>query len=717
MALAQQLQASGRGVNGSAFLVSGMNSSDDAMFIDDRSYFSAMNIVNRGGLVQSRPGYRCLFTLPSGNLQGVCYFRPLNSSAYIVFAVEGVVYASKYPFTSYSNLPGIQFYKGARQIYWATAIKSVSQADDGSLTLIDPVRLLVMQDGGYTRAAFWDGSTSRHLDPSPNSTVPVKAASVDNINLKSVATSIDQQPLVNGDRVLVKNQTNPNENGIYTYELGIVTPDTIDPNKLGVLTRARDAAAVSDLTLGRSYFVSFGAQNQNTSWAITTAPTVLTTTPIYFSKSFAKSNFSETPMGSMMAWSGDRLWVANGNRLYAGDIDDPLKFTETIYLSEGGSFFTSDPITGLAEIPGLKTPQLMVFTNNTAYVIASGVRDRTTWKSIDSFQAVLFPNVGCVSHRSIVSQFGLLWWMTSTGITNYNAAQQAQVTSSLAPEDAEMAVSKGSLSPLLERVCASSFENYGLFSLPVGSKSNKHTWVMDKTTEARLSSTPDATWNSVWTGTFPVEWAAGQVNNVQRIFHVSVDADGNNRLWEAFTADRKDNGLPITSYVETKTYIDFNPKATGLDLKRFLFAELCFSEMYGDVSAAVYWAGTRGRYKKLAEYNFVSTEGQFKEGVKVTLADTIYGYRPQTRTVRTPQVNVDAVIKSDCSSANIESTNPDTVDIGFSLLVVWSGRAALRHYRLFVDPQEESAVGKCVTDETGTTKIVVDQMCEGSFKG
>lgn len=717
MAIAQQLTATGRGVNGSAFLTGGMNSSDDAMFIDDRQYFSSMNTVNRGGLVQSRPGYRCLFTLPTGRLQGCTYFRPLDSSAFLVFAVEGVVYASKYPFTSYYALPGIQFYKGARQIYWATAIKSVEQADDGTLAVIDPVRVLVMQDGGYTRAAFWDGTTSRHLDPSPNTTTPCICATVGTLNLLSVPTSIDQQPLINGDRVLVKDQTNPNENGIYTYQLGAPTIYTVNPNWLGVLTRADDSDSTLELQAGLSYFISDGAQNQNTSWKLTTAPTALNTTPIRFTRSYDKSDFLETPLGSMMAWSGDRLWVARGNRLFAGDINDPLKFTEDIYLSEGGSFFTADPITGIAEIPGLKTPQLMVFTNNTAYVIASGVRDRSTWKTTNQFQAVLFPGVGCVSHRSIITQFGLLWWMTSTGITNYNAAQQAQITSSLVPEDAEMAISKGSLSPVLERICSSAFENYGIFSMPSGAKYNRHTWVMDKTTVSQQDDTPDATWNGVWTGTFPVEWTTGIVNNVQRIFHVSADPDGNNRLWEAFTADRKDNGLPITSYIETKTYIDFNPKATGLDLKQFLFAELCFSEMYGDVSAAVWWAGTRGRYKKIAEFNFTATEGQLKAGVDIKLTDTLYGYRPQTRTVRTPQLNVDALNKSDGASSNIESPLSDAIDVGFSLLVVWSGRAALRHYRIFVDPNQENAVGACKKDEAGSTHIVIDDMVNEGFKG
>jgi hypothetical protein len=719
MGLAQQLLASGVGVNGSAFMVSGMNSSDDAMFIDDRAYFSAMNIVNRGGYVQTRPGYRCLFTLPDGNLQGMCYFRPLNSVAFLVFAVEGKVYASKYPFNGYARLPGIQFYKAAKNIYWAVTLKSVQQSDDGQLTLIDPIRVLVMQDGGYTRAAYWDGTTSRHLDPSPSPTKPVKAATVGPLVLTGVATSIDQQPLVNGDRVLVKNQTNPAENGVYTYQLGVETIYTTDPNKLGVLTRATDAATDAQLTLGTSYFVSFGAQNQNTRWEIgAPAPTVLGASPVYFVKSSKTTNFSETPLGEMMAWSGDRLWVARGNRLFASDLEDPLKFTENIYFAEGGSFFTAEPITGMAEIPGLKTPQLAVFTNTMTYVLASGVRDRTTWKAYPNFQAVLFPSVGCTSHRSICSQFGLLWWMTPTGITNFNAAQQAQITSTLAPMDVAMAVSKGNLSPNVEQVCSGTFENYGLFSMPSGSRRNKHTWIMDRAVVAAINESSSATWNSFWTGTFPVEWASGPVNNVQRIFHVSPDPDGKNRLWEAFIADRRDNSLPITSYVETKTHIDFSPKATGLDKKRLLFAEVNFTEMYGDVSCTIFWAGLRGVYKKLAEFNWTATEGELTEGVEVTMQDELVGYRPQSRTVRAPEIPETNTIISPASVGGIESkTDPDYVDIGFSLLIVWSGRAALRSYRIFARPQEETGVGgACPIDDKGD-KIVIDQMSTYKFKG
>jgi hypothetical protein len=580
----------GMGVNGSAFYIAGMNSSDDPMFLNDRAYFSAMNVVNRGGIVKVRPGYLAMFDLPDGNLQGACYYRPLESAPFIVFAVEGIIYVSKAPFISYAPLPNIEFFHGAKFVYWQVATKSVEQDSEGVPIPIDPVRLLVMQDGGYTRAAYWDGSTARHLDPTDD----------------------------------------------------------------------------------------------------------------------------ETPLGGPMAWSGDRLWVARGNRLFAGDINDPLKFTEDTYLAEASSFFMVEPITSMAEIPGLATPQLAVFTATNSQVFQSGIRDRSLWSTQVSppFQSNLFPSVGCVAHRSLISQYGLLWWQTSTGLTNFNAAGQARVSSVLAPQDIEMAVSKGNMSPGIDRMASAAMENYGLFSVPSGSKWNQHTWVMDKAVIAGLGKDTLSTWNSFWTGTYPVEWAVGPVDNVQRIFHVSKDDDGKNRLWETFISDRQDNQSPITCYVETKTHIDFGEKATGLDLKRFKFAEVTFCEIKGEVSGTIYWAGTHGRYKKISDFVFEAEIGELQMGVDVEEGDPIYGYATQSRTIRTPELDPLKVAGSTCTSCGTEGPRADHIDVGFSLLIVWSGRAALRSYRIFADSEPEKSVGECSINERYEENIVLDALCD-----
>jgi hypothetical protein len=200
---------------------------------------------------------------------------------------------------------------------------------------------------------------------------------------------------------------------------------------------------------------------------------------------------------------------------------------------------------------------------------------------------------------------------------------------------------------------------------------------------------------------------SGPVNGVQRVFHVARDAAGNNALWEAFSPDRRDNEAPIKCYVETKTHLEFSPKATGLDLKKFLFAELSFCEVVGSVDVSVYWAGTRGRYKKLADFTVKAEEGAWKSGVPVQVGTAVPGYAPQTRVVRLPALDPKL---SACSVTGIESPRLDEVDIGFSLLVVWSGRAALRSYRIFADPEQETGTGAAPVSET-EAKPVVATLC------
>ena len=570
----------GLGAAGSAFWVSGMDSSLDPAFLEDTVYRSAMNVTNRGGVLKTRPGYNCVFELPPGRLQGYTLFRPTGGAWHHVVAVAGKVYASAYPFTTYTQLPNVQFFTGSDVVVFEKATKSVRQNVDGTLSIVDPYDVLIMQDG-RTPAAYWDGSISRHLDP------------------------------LSG----------------------------------------------------------------------------------------------ETPLGTWMKWSGDRLWVGRDNELFASDIADPLRFTETEYLSEGGSFRLPDIITGLAEITSTDVPQLLVFTQNTTSIFQSNIRDRETWKTTNNFQRVLFPQVGCVSGRAITTQYGQLWWMTMTGVTSLNAAAQSRVSSELLYRDTEMAVSKGNLSPNIERVAAISFENYVLFSVPSGDLFNRHTWVMDQSPAEKLNTGSPAAWNSVWTGTRPVQWSVGAVNGVQRVFHVSVDYDGVNRLWEAFIPTRQDNGQPITCYVETKSHANFGEMAQGLDIKTFRFAELEFTEIQGTLDVKVYWAGMRGNYKELTVYRFVAPEGNITYDKQITLDTQLFAYRPQARLVRTTEILND---RQEGSICGIESPFPDRHDRAFSLLIVWSGKAALRSYRIFARMFDESGVGAQAgqVEEVDTAKPV-----------
>lgn len=152
---------------GSSSLVLGCDSYTSPAELGDTEMIMGQNVVVRGGIVQTRPGSRSLFCLPDGNFQGCTLFTPANGVAHLVFAVNGKVYVSAAPFTSYRRLWNLQFSLTSQYMAWAICLKSTDYDNEGNLIFLDnPYSILVMQDG-LTRAAYWDGSTSAHINPSP----------------------------------------------------------------------------------------------------------------------------------------------------------------------------------------------------------------------------------------------------------------------------------------------------------------------------------------------------------------------------------------------------------------------------------------------------------------------------------------------------------------------------------------------------------------------
>ena len=92
-----------------------------------------------------------------------------------------------------------------------------------------------------------------------------------NISLAGAVTNVDGVALNNGDRVLVKNQTNAAQNGIYVVNLG------------GPWQRAADADSSLEMKNGVYVFVTSGTVNINSAWVlITSGNVVLNTSPINF---------------------------------------------------------------------------------------------------------------------------------------------------------------------------------------------------------------------------------------------------------------------------------------------------------------------------------------------------------------------------------------------------------------------------------------------------
>jgi len=137
----------------------------------------------------------------------------------------------------------------------------------------------------------------------------VRVATTGNINLNAPGPTIDGVTLSIGDRVLVKNQTAPAENGIYIYN-GASTP----------MTRAPDANTADELE-NAVVMVDEGSQ-AGTTWRQTSVKFTLGTDPVnWASFGTAAPQANETTAGIIR--------VATQSEVDAGTIDNaavtPLK--------------------------------------------------------------------------------------------------------------------------------------------------------------------------------------------------------------------------------------------------------------------------------------------------------------------------------------------------------------------------------------------------------
>ena len=153
-------------------------------------------------------------------------------------------------------------------------------------------------------SAASDAATKQYADSLSGGIIPkesVELASTANLSLTGEQT-IDSI-LTSTSRILVKNQTATEENGIY---------DT----GAGAWTRAADANTAGELAINQYYFVPAGSVNIGTGWFISTAPTVLGADPVTFGQFSAATTYSA---GAGLTLTGSQFSVA-GTSYTAGDL-------------------------------------------------------------------------------------------------------------------------------------------------------------------------------------------------------------------------------------------------------------------------------------------------------------------------------------------------------------------------------------------------------------
>jgi hypothetical protein len=182
--------------------------------------------------------------------------------------------------------------------------------------------------------------------------------------------TLDGYSLVNGDRILIKNQANTAHNGIY-----IRTSST-------VFTRAADFNTVAEIASGDFLFVSSGTVNGKTGWVNTSKSIAVGTTAVVFEQFSGAGTYIA---GSGLAFTGNTidivLQTSGGLEIVSDELGlksttagNGLTFSSGV-LSVGG---TADRITVSADAIDIASTYVGQNTITTLGTISSGTWQGTT---------------------------------------------------------------------------------------------------------------------------------------------------------------------------------------------------------------------------------------------------------------------------------------------------------------------------------------------------
>ena len=117
------------------------------------------------------------------------------------------------------------------------------------------------------------------------------------LTLSVALTVLDGYTLLNGDRVLVKNEVTQANNGIYTWATGGT-----------VLTRATDFDTAAEMASGDFTFISNGTLYANTGWVQTDPVTVVGTSPVTWVQFSGAGTYSA---GTGLTLAGSQFSITN----------------------------------------------------------------------------------------------------------------------------------------------------------------------------------------------------------------------------------------------------------------------------------------------------------------------------------------------------------------------------------------------------------------------
>jgi len=544
---------------GMGSFLGGANSAVDPALIAENQYSWAENIVVRDGFPATRPGFKFIKLLPPGVVQAACTFSNRRTGLRELTAlIEGKLY----------DLSPLEP---------ATAVRDISPPGETSpyvsqkAAMVQAGNFLVVQDG-TSPAMVYDGATTYR---SQNKT-----------QLSTPSVTIDE---------CVLGANNP-----------VIAVPAVTGIQAGMLV-ASESGSIQDNT----FVVSFDIVNSTITMSKDAIRTIVTTLKFY-SAGVVRDNIS-IPIGNVMAYGNGRLWVANGNNVFAGDlvgssIDAEIKFSETIYLTGGGNFYFNEPVTGMVFLPGADTSvgqgDLIVFTKDSIFALKATVYDRTAWQTTTGMLRKIFDGRGATNQESIILTDRDIYFRAQDGIRSLSQMTQGYGAVSFADSleatrivtfDTErwLTYCPGALfnsryllggAPRIQRITDANNQYTGRFNI-VFSK-----LIVKDFNAGSVLNTPTPVFEGEWNGLQFCKLAEDVFDGQRKCYAITCDPDGKNCLYEipifAFENEIKPSrtadvvSQPTQCAVETRRFSFQTP----FDIKELMRADVGFTDVYGGVT-------------------------------------------------------------------------------------------------------------------------------------
>jgi hypothetical protein len=312
-----------------------------------------------------------------------------------------------------------------------------------------------------------------------------------------------------------------------------------------------------------------------------------------------RAESDEVPVGTAMAYGLGRLAVAQKNRIFIGDIvggpTSPLKFTETTYLAEGGSFRIPveagiEGISGLAFVALGDTAtgqgELVVGTKK-SFTSINVALPREQWKD-NPVQRVATRGAGCTSDKSMVQINSDLWVRSADGIRSYRMARAEFGQWGQTPQSREVSyLLDYDDDRQLEGISGTLFDNRLLMVVnPRPDRSGEGLVALDFAPVAQMDGKSAPAYDGLWQRDDfrPIEVVTGDFGNGDECYAIGKrPSDGKNVIYEITKDGKIDDADAISWSFDTRVF-DFNDPFGD---KKLMRGDVFADQVHGDLSVTL----------------------------------------------------------------------------------------------------------------------------------